>query len=55
LIEKGLPEKILFAVSERLRVSEDVLPDDANGALVVYKGTISPKVIAKRLDLLVGQ
>lgn len=52
LVEKGLTERILFAVSERLRVSEQVLGDDAPAALYVYKGVMSPKVLAERLEAL---
>lgn len=52
LVEQGLSEKILFAVSERLRVSEEVLGDDVPGALYVYKGVMSPRIVAERLDAL---
>ncbi|MCU0681233.1 MAG: DUF790 family protein [Polyangiaceae bacterium] len=50
LVRQGLGEAMLFAVSERLRVSEDVLEDDPSGALYVYKGALSPRVVLKRLD-----
>ncbi len=50
LVQQGLPDPILFAVSERLRVSEQALADDLPAALYVYKGTISPRVVAERLD-----
>jgi predicted nuclease of restriction endonuclease-like RecB superfamily len=52
LVQKGLPSPILFAVSKRLRVSEEVLPDDAPSALYVYKGTLSASAILARLDAL---
>jgi len=52
LVENGLSEKILFAVSERLRVSEEVLGDSAAGALYVYKGVMSPKIVAERIEAL---
>ena len=50
LVEKGLPDKIVFAVSERLRVSEAVLDKDLPGALYVYKGTMSARAIMERLN-----
>ncbi len=50
LVEGGLPDNILFAVSQRLRVSEAVLSDDLPGALYVYKGVLSPKAILQRLE-----
>lgn len=53
LVESGLRNKILFAVSSRLRVSEAVLPDDLPGALYVYKGTMSAKQIEAKLDGLI--
>ena len=52
LVQAGLPQKILFAVSSRLRVSEAVLDDDLPGALYVYKGAMSAAQIEKKLDLL---
>lgn len=52
LVEKGISERVLFAVSQRLRVSEDVLPDDAPSALYVFKGVMSPRAVAQRLDAL---
>lgn len=53
LVQAGLPSKILFAVSSRLRVSEAVLDDDAPGALYVYKGAMSPARVEERLDALI--
>jgi hypothetical protein len=52
LVQAGLPQKILFAVSSRLRVSEAVLDDDLPGALYVYKGAMSAAQIEKKLDAL---
>jgi predicted nuclease of restriction endonuclease-like RecB superfamily len=54
LVECGLKERVLFAVSSRLRVSEEVLGDDAPGALYVYKGSMSARAVAKHLDHLAG-
>lgn len=53
LAEGGLKDKVLFAVSSRLRVSEAVLPEESPGALYVYKGTMSAKRIEDKLDALV--
>ena len=39
LVQAGLAERILFAVSSRLRVSEEVLDEELPGALYVYKET----------------
>lgn len=52
LVQAGLGERILFAVSSRLRVSEEVLEGDLPGALYVYKGAMSARVIAERLEIL---
>jgi hypothetical protein len=52
LCEAGLSDKVLFAVSSRLRVSEELLEESASGALYVYKGTMSPKAIERRLNAL---
>jgi len=50
LVERGLQERVLFAVSSRLRVSEEALGDDVPGSLYVYKGTLSPREVLRRLD-----
>jgi predicted nuclease of restriction endonuclease-like RecB superfamily len=55
LVEAGLPERILFAVSSHLRVSEEALDGDLPGALYVYKRTMSARVVADRLEQLVGR
>jgi hypothetical protein len=52
LVRRGLKEPILFALSQRLRVSEEVLGDDLPAALYVYKGLINPRVVAQRLEAL---
>jgi uncharacterized protein len=54
LVEQGLGHKMLFAVSSRLRVSEEVLDEHESSALYVYKGTMSARAIADRLDRLAG-
>lgn len=40
LVEKGLPLRVVFCASERLRVSEEALPAESGGALVVFKGSL---------------
>ncbi len=50
LAEAGLPEPVVFAVSSRLRVSEEVLDDRTASALYVYKGVMNPRAVARRLD-----
>ena len=50
LVEAGLPHPIVFAVSSRLRVSEEVLDGDLPGRLYVYKGAISARAVEERLD-----
>ncbi|MCG8424036.1 MAG: DUF790 family protein [Proteobacteria bacterium] len=55
LVERGLPQQILFAVSERLRVSEAALDADLPGALYVYKGKMNPRIIEARLDQMAEQ
>jgi predicted nuclease of restriction endonuclease-like RecB superfamily len=52
LVQAGLGERILFAVSSRLRVSEEALEGDLPGALYVYKQTMSARAIAERLEAL---
>ncbi len=55
LVQAGLGDRVLFAVSSRLRVSEEVLGEDLPGALYVYKGTMSARAIAERLDALAAR
>jgi predicted nuclease of restriction endonuclease-like RecB superfamily len=52
LVRAGLAERVLFAVSAKLRVSEEVLDDDLPGALYVYKHALSARAIAERLERL---
>lgn len=50
---EAAPERrVLFAVSSRLRVSEAVVDDDASSALYVFKGTMNPKAILDRVEIL---
>ncbi len=50
LVQAGLPQPIVFAVSSRLRVSEEVLDGDLPGRLYVYKGAMSARAVEERLD-----
>ena len=52
LVEEGLAERLIFAVSERLRVSERALNDELPSTLYVYKGVISPRELLRRLEKL---
>ncbi|HEX6277502.1 MAG TPA: DUF790 family protein [Polyangiaceae bacterium] len=52
LAEHGLGAKILFAVSSRLRVSEDVLAESDVSALYVYKGKINPQALLRKVEAL---
>jgi predicted nuclease of restriction endonuclease-like RecB superfamily len=54
LAQRGLGAKILFAVSSRLRVSEEVLDDNESAALYVYKGKINPQALLRKIDALAG-
>jgi hypothetical protein len=55
LVEQGLRHPVLFAVSSRLRVSEEALGEDLPAALYVYKGVMSPKAVQERLDKLAAR
>lgn len=52
LAERGLGKPIVFAVSSRLRVSEEALGDEVPAALYVYKGSISAKALLEKVDLV---
>jgi len=52
LVERGLPHPIVFAVSKRLRVREDLLEESLPSALYVYKGTMSARVVLEKLERL---
>lgn len=53
LVESGLAERMIFAVSSRLRVSEKVLDDQLPSALLVYKGAILLHRLLEQLNHLV--
>jgi uncharacterized protein len=50
LVEAGLPQKIVFAVSTRLRVSEAAVAEDTGAALYVYKGRLNPRALLERIE-----
>jgi len=52
LVERGLLQPILFAVSHGLRVSEQALGDDAASALYVYKRVMNARAVLDRIDRL---
>ncbi|HEY0463470.1 MAG TPA: DUF790 family protein [Polyangiaceae bacterium] len=52
LVEQGLSSKIVFVVSARLRVSEEVLDGADSAALYVYKGAINAKALQRKLEQL---
>ena len=54
LVEAGLPHPIIFALSRRLRVSEEVLDVELPGQLYVYAGAISARAIEERLEASVA-
>lgn len=54
LVEQGLAAKVLFVVSSKLRVSEEVLPETSPSALYVYRGRINPVAAAAKLSELVA-
>lgn len=55
LVQAGIAERIIFAVSSRLRVSEKVLDEDLPSALLVYKGAILLTKLIELLDELVPE
>jgi predicted nuclease of restriction endonuclease-like RecB superfamily len=50
MAERGLKQRVIWAVSDRLRVSEAALPPDLPGSLYVYKGVMNAKKILALLD-----
>ena len=55
LAERGLGARIVFCVSSRLRVSEEVLPESLPAALYVYKGSMSARAVADRAKALLDR
>lgn len=52
LAEKGIGERVVFAVSSRLRVSAEVLDESVPSSLYVYKGKMSPRAILTHAERL---
>lgn len=52
LVAAGLTEPVVFCVSERLRVSQEALSEDAPGALYVFKGTPRASALLERIERL---
>lgn len=52
LVQAGLAHRIVFAVGQQLRVSEEALDDELPGALYVYKRTLSARAVLERLEAL---
>jgi predicted nuclease of restriction endonuclease-like RecB superfamily len=50
LVERGLPYPLVFAVSKRLRVSEEALGDQHPSALYVYGKTMSARALLERVE-----
>ncbi|MDB4976594.1 MAG: hypothetical protein JWN48_4935 [Myxococcaceae bacterium] len=49
LCAKGLTQRVIFAVSSRLRVSEEALDETHASELYVYKGALSAREVLRRL------
>jgi len=49
LLRKGFPARIVLAIGKQLRVSEEVLDEDAAGEIYVYRASPSPRAVLERL------
>ncbi len=52
LAQRGLGARLLFVVSSRLRVSEEVLEETEEAALYVYKGRINARSVVRHAEAL---
>ena len=52
LVQSGLREPIIFGVNQRLRVSEEVLEGESQGALYVFRGRPNAKTLLERVEKL---
>jgi len=52
LARRGLGVRLLFVVSSRLRVSEEVLDESEDAALYVYKGRINARSVLRQAEAL---
>lgn len=50
--QSGRHERVVFAVSSRLRVSEQVLPVESGSSLYVFKGTLNAASVLQRIEAL---
>jgi hypothetical protein len=50
MVERGLAEPIVFAVSKRLRVSEEVLPDEVPASLCVYGRALGVTAVLEKVS-----
>jgi len=50
LASRGLKERVIFAASSKLRVSEQVLDENVPAQLYMHKGTLSAKEVLRRLS-----
>ena len=51
----GAAAALLFVVSSRLRVSEEVLEETDEAALYVYKGRINARSVVRHADALAAR
>ncbi len=54
LVERGLADRVLFAASEHLRVSEEALDGAQSSALYVYKRTLHARTLLDKIDAIGG-
>jgi predicted nuclease of restriction endonuclease-like RecB superfamily len=52
--ERGLSRPVLFVVSSRLRVSEELLEGDPAASLYVYKGKVNAHALLRKVDQLLS-
>ena len=52
LVRAGLPQRILFAASKTLRVSEELLDESPTAALYIFTRAISVRAVVERLQQL---
>lgn len=50
--EKQAKSRVLFAVSSKLRVKKEVLPEETTAALYVYKGTMNASAVLAQVEEL---
>jgi uncharacterized protein len=55
LVQRGLEEPVVFAVSKHLRVSEEALGDDHAAALYVYSRAMNARAVLERVERAAGK